>query len=309
MGMKYRISESTLRRAVRNALHESPQDKWTLNESFIQAFFDALANSLGGLRQQYDNQQKMDAEAKMSVRYKDLISAVTDSLRAKGINQQYGQPGYVGDGFVRYGWTEENVNNIILEVLSSRLNSTIMNTVAQIDRVSQLPAIPGLSSKEGGAPAGAKDKTPEEQKAALDTAMKEHAQVVKDATAVVIKTLGDLVTILEGDRQIHTSLEQLVAQAGFGSTSIDFLHKMSHFDEILKAGGYGRKFNQRLSDIIMPISQKIGDAARRGLSKHSQQGNYKQGIAFNALPSDALKGAAQQKGETPKAAEPAPAKK
>ena len=296
MGMKYLISESKVRKAVRTALRNSPQDGWTINEGFIESFFDAIANSLGDLRRQYETQQTIEVNAKMRASRASLIDAIDAKIESDGIKKRsMNDPAYLDRdrAFTRYNWGDQEITNIVIELLSVRLASSSMNSVSQIEKVAQLPPIPGLSSS--GSSPSKKETDPAKQEEAVDAESKAHVETIRLATDVVTKTLGDIVTIMTSDQAVSEQLNQLVAQAGFGVTAVDFLHKIAKFDEIIKSVQYGSKFEKRLGPIIMPVSQRLAQAASRGLSKYAEQNNYKSGIAFNALPSDLLKTAATKK--------------
>lgn len=295
MGMKYTITERTLRKAVRSAILKSPTNKWSINEGFIENFFNSLADTLGELKTQYDNQQRLETIAKLSARHKDILAAVAAALQAKSIARDRNEPGSFDQyyGFKKFNWKDEEVTNVILETLASRLSAVQNNTMSQIARVAELPAIPGLS--KDGKSSQTKETDPAKQQESIEAAAKEQAAVIAAATEAVTRPISDIATILEGNEAVYNEINMLIQNGGFGSTAVDFLHKLSHFNKIIEKAQYGKDLTPRLPQIIQPICQQISQTALTGLKKYQEQGNYKDGTAFNALPSDSLTQAAQQK--------------
>jgi hypothetical protein len=293
--MMYRVTENTVRKAVRKALRESPEGDWTLNEGFISMFFSALSSTLDELKNQYELDSQNERNAIGLEMFGKITNAIKEKLDKRGLLDK--QESWNWD-FEKIEWDNDEVVNVIAEVLGSRVAQDLPGAVKAIQTVSKLPAMPGLDAN--GKPK--KQDNKEDQKESIEADYKSHAAVIKKATKDVARLYEDIATVTSGLPE-GAALESMLesTQGAFGSTAVDFLHKMKSVDTVMSKAGYIKEKSKTLGAVIEKACKGLSDATRPGLENYKKQGNYKDGIAENASPSALIKkpdgGSGENKGE------------
>ena len=290
MGMKYTITERTVRKAVREAIRKSPRDNWTLNENFLSMFFNALAGALDNLKGQYEQDQAVARGAIMAERHKSFLTAARMALSKEGLQSQYGGGDSVLDfeGFKTFDWQNEQASQIIIDLLQRRLNEKVPTAASLIRRVADLPAIPGLSA-DGQSSAEGTDSVKAQTQTIEDKA-KEQVEIINKAAEAVTMPFADIGTVSESDDKMYNDLSQLLesGDGAWGVTAVDFLHKVKHINTIAAQNQYGAGIDPKLSGPIKDACLKLSQAAEVGLAKYAKQGNYQPSIAWSAKPSDLI---------------------
>jgi len=290
MGMKYTITESTVRKAVREAVKKSPKNDWVINENFLSMFFNALAGALDNLKNKFEEDSKIATGAIMAERHKGFLTAARLALSKEGLQSQYGggDPVLGYEGFQTFDWQNEQASNVIVELLQRRLNEKVPAAVALIGKVAALPAIPGLS--EDGQSSAEDSKSVKDQTQTIEQKAKEQASIISQASEAVTMPFADIGTICEGDEKLYGDMTQLLnsGDGSFGVTAVDFLHKVRHIDTVVGNNRYGANVDPRIVEPIKNACIKLKQAADAGLTKYANQGNYQTSIAWAAKPSDLI---------------------
>jgi hypothetical protein len=291
MGMKYRVTESTVRKAVREAILMSPSDRWTLNEGFISMFFNALANTLDDLKGQYE----IDSQKERSAVHLEMFGKITNAIREKleksgAINRQDSW----NFSLENLDWDNDEIVEVVAGVLEARVNQDLPAAVKAIQEVSRLPAMPGLDEK--GKPK--KQENQEDQKSSIEADYKTQAEVIKKATKDVARIYEDIAVVTSSQPEAGALEAMLESTKGaFGSTAVDFLHKMKSVDTVMSKTGYLKQKSDRLGSVIEAACKSLSNATKPGLDKYKSQGNYKDGIAETASPSSLIKQPSSDSGE------------
>jgi len=289
--MMYRVTENTVRKAVRRALRESPSSKWTINEGFISMFFNALSSTLDELKNQYEIDSQNEKRAVGLEMFGKITNAIKEKLEKKGLLDRQESWNW---SFETVEWDNDEVVNVIAEVLSSRVDQDMPTALKAIQEVSRLPAMPGLDAN--GKPV--KQDSKEDQKSSIESDYKSHAAVIKKATKEVARLYEDIATVasnLPEGAALESMLES--TQGAFGSTAVDFLHKMKSVNTVMSKAGYLKDKSDNLGAVIERACKGLSDAARPGLENYKKQGSYKDGIAENASPSALIKKPAGESSE------------
>jgi hypothetical protein len=173
------------------------------------------------------------------------------------------------------------------------MNAFLPKALTQISKVANLPAVPGVS--KDGTEAQSKEKGVENQEKSIETAAADQMSVIRPAADALSYVYGDIGTML-ATTNAYGQMDQLIQDAGFGSTAVDFLHKAKMLDTIAAESNYGASVNQEISAIIRDACQKVKQAADTGLQNYAKQSNYDTKTGTFAMPSDALVSKAAAKG-------------